>query len=543
MSNLASAIDIALARPHEAILELDRVDCEENILEFLRRGWRQIDPSPFKPGWHLDAIGEHLSAVTSGQIRRLVINVPPRMTKSSLVSVAWPAWTWAQRETSHLSGPHVQFLFSSYSQTLSERDSLKTRRLIQSPWYQQRWGHMFQLTGDQNAKRRFENDEGGYRLATSVGGTLTGEGGHIIVVDDPHNTVEIDSKAVIESTTQWWDEALSTRLNDPATGAYVVIMQRLFEDDLTGHILTTEGSHWTHLMLPMEYEPTRHCYTSIGFEDPRTEEGELLCEDRINRDDLETLKRRLGPFGTAGQLQQSPTPRGGAILMADDWQAWPPSVEFLEDARGRKLKPIMYPEMSFILASVDTAMTEDQENDFSAMTIWGLWFDKKDMPQLMMMDAWQERLSLNKLVQRILTDCTRRQVDRILIEGKNNGYSVQQEILRLAKGARWSCVLEPVKGDKVARAHACQPTFASHQVWAPARNIDGSVMFLKWAQTVIDQCASFPKAAHDDLTDTVTQAVNHFRRTGMLVTREDRQDELNKRLRPPGQPKDLYGVM
>lgn len=537
------ALEAALKNPQAALDELERVDSEESLLEFLRRGWRAIDPSPFRAGWHLDAIGEHLSAVTAGQIRRLIINIPPRMTKSSLVSVAWPAWTWAQREVAPLSGPHVQFLFTSYAQTLSERDSVKTRRLIQSPWYQNLWGDRFQLLGDQNAKRKFDNDHGGYRLATSVGGTLTGEGGHIIVVDDPHNTIQIESAAVRDATVQWWTEALSTRLNDPANGAYVIIMQRLFEDDLTGHILEHERNDWVHLMLPMEYDPTRHCTTAMGFEDPRTVDGELLCPERINLHDLLSLKRRLGPFGVAGQLQQSPTPRGGGILKSDDWKAWPPHVEELETPQGQKLKAIGYPPMDFILASVDTAMTEDRENDFSAMSIWGLWRDKRDMPMLMLMDAWQEHYDLHTLVERIIKDCRKRQVDRILIEGKNNGFSVHQEIMRLARGERWAAILEPVKGDKVSRAYACQPTFASEQVWAPARNIGGSIMFLQWAQTVIDQCASLPKGSHDDLADTVTQAINHFRRCGLLVTKSERREELHRKLAPPGKREPLYGIL
>lgn len=541
--SLASALDIALARPAEALDELDRVDCEEDILEFLQRGWRQIDPSPFRVGWHLEAIGEHLAAVTSGEIRRLVINIPPRMTKSSLVSVAWPAWTWAQREPSPLSGPHVQFLFASYAQTLSERDSTKTRRLIQSPWYQRLWGSRFHLIGDQNTKRKFENNHGGYRLATSVGGTLTGEGGSVIVVDDPHNTIEIESEAARDAATMWWDEALSTRLNDMSNGAYVIIMQRLYEDDLTGHVLTQEQGHWVHLMLPMEYEPTRHCHTILGFEDPRTEEGELLCEERVSAPDLASLKRRLGPFGTAGQLQQSPTPRGGGILKAEDWQAWPPHVEELEDSQGRRLRPIGYPEMDLILASIDTAMAQGQENDFSAMSIWGIWRDKRDMPGIMLMEAWAEHLPLHELVARIIRDCKRRKVDRIIIEAKNNGFSVHQEIMRLCRGEQWGVILEPVKGDKVARAHACQPTFAAHQVWAPARNIDGSVVFLKWAQQVIDQCASLPRGAHDDLADTATQAVNHMRRAGLLVTRDEKVVELRRRLAPPGVKEPIYEVM
>lgn len=543
------ALDL-IRQPRRTLLELDRLDCEESLIDFLRGGWRYINPQQFVGGWHMEAIAEHLQAVTYGHIRRLVINVPPRMTKSSLVSVAWSAWTWAQRWHGPLSGPHVQFLSASYAQPLAIRDSVKTRRLIQSPWYQERWGRRFELTGDQNAKQRFDNTCGGYRLATSKTGGLTGEGGDIIIVDDPHNTVDIESTAERESTVQWWDEAMSTRLNNYSTGAFVVIMQRLFEDDLTGHILSTSAEDWVHLMLPMEYEPQRHCVTRwiedgepVEFEDPRSEDGELLCPERVSAEELPALKRRLGPFGTAGQLQQAPTPRGGGILKADWWKAWPPHVEDLVDPIGRRLKPIAYPSMDFVIASVDTAMTEKEENDFSAMTVWGLWRDKHDLPNLMLMDAWAERLELHSLVRKIVGLCEKRTVDRLLIEAKNNGFSVAQEIGRLCRG-QWGVQLEAVKGDKVARAYASQNAFAAGQIWAPARNVEGDIVFLNWAQMVIDQCANFPKGKNDDIVDTCTQAINHLRRSGMLMTNDERRDQLNARNRPPGKRAEpMYGVM
>jgi len=140
--------------------ELDRVECEENLYDFLMSGWQYIDPSPFTPGWVIEAVAEHLQAVCDGEIRRLLVNIPPRCSKSSLTSVAFPAWVWAQRHRSPTSGPGVQFLHASYAQSLSLRDSVKCRRLIESPWYQRLWGDRFGLTGDQNTKTRFDNTLG-----------------------------------------------------------------------------------------------------------------------------------------------------------------------------------------------------------------------------------------------------------------------------------------------------------------------------------------------------------------------------------------------
>jgi hypothetical protein len=164
-------------------------------------------------------------------------------------------------------------LHASYAQSLSLRDSTKCRRLIESPWYQNLWGNRFQLMADQNTKTRFDNNQGGSRLSTSVGSSLTGEGGNIIVVDDPNAAQEAFSEATIASTIEWWDGALSTRLNNAKTGAFVVIQQRLGEEDLTGHILSKDHGEWTHLCLPLRYEPERSFHTVIRLEDPRVEAG------------------------------------------------------------------------------------------------------------------------------------------------------------------------------------------------------------------------------------------------------------------------------
>lgn len=272
---------------------------------FIEQAWPVVEPAtPFVPGWHIDAIAEHLEAVTGGEIRNLVINMPPRHMKSLTVSVFWPVWEW-------LSAPSRRWLFASYALSLSIRDSLKCRRLIESPWFRRRWSDRFQLTSDQNVKARFDNDATGYRIATSVGGAATGEGGDRIVVDDPHNIQEAESDAVRSSTLTWWDEVMSTRLNDPKTGAKVIVMQRCHERDLAGHVLEQGG--YEHLCLPAEYDG-RRMVTAIGWSDPRRQPGELLWPARYGRAEIDALKRALGSYGTAGQLEQRPAPRGGGLF-------------------------------------------------------------------------------------------------------------------------------------------------------------------------------------------------------------------------------------
>ena len=183
--------------PIEATLRaLDRSDCEDSLYTFLQYAWRHIDPSPFVPGWPLEAICEHLQAVCDGDIRKLIINIPPRCSKSTITSVAFPAWVWAQRFDGPTSGPGTMFLHASYAQQLSLRDSVKCRRLIESPWYQSLWGDRFKLVGDQNTKTRFDNNKKGSRLSTSVGSALTGEGGSCFVagtmVSTPDGNVPIE---------------------------------------------------------------------------------------------------------------------------------------------------------------------------------------------------------------------------------------------------------------------------------------------------------------------------------------------------------------
>jgi hypothetical protein len=501
-----------------------------------------------------------LQAVTDGDIKRLIINIPPRCAKSSLTSVAFPAWTWAQPWNGHTSGPGVQFLHASYAQQLSLRDSVKCRRLIESPWYQQLWGDRFRLTGDQNTKTRFDNDKGGSRLSTSVGSALTGEGGSIIVVDDPNAAQEAFSEATIHSTIEWWDSALSTRLNDPKQGAFVVIQQRLSEEDLTGHILSKDVGEWTHLCLPMRYEWQRHSYSSIGWHDPRgldeegdplievNEDGEripvsvdaqielekregfLLWPERFGEREVGILERQLGPWAAAGQLQQRPEPKGGGIIKSDWWQPWTNSI---------------YPNMDMIIACVDTAYTAKTENDPSAMTVWGVFSQDVSVqapnqavarhgglvqysrsytevnPRVMLMYAWQGRFELHDLVNKISHTCREFEVDTVLIENKAAGHSVAQEIKRLYGHAKFGLQMyDPKSQDKLSRLYSVQHLFAEGLVFAPS---------YQWAEMVIQQVGQFPKGKHDDLVDTVSMAMRYLRDTGLILRPEEWQAELDEK--------------
>ena len=525
----AESIEHAIDQyPEQALRDLERDEYEEDMVKFVEDAWKYIDPNPYKYGWHLEAIADHLAAVASGEIRRLVINVPPRTSKSSMVSVCFPAWVWAQSNHGPLSGPHVQFLFASYAQSLSIRDSIKTRRLIESPFYQKYWGRHFQITSDQNTKVRFDNNKGGYRLATSVDGALTGEGGSIIIVDDPHNANEVESDLVRQGTLEWWDQSMSTRLNDPKTGAYIVIMQRLRESDLTGHVLSKDTGNWVHLCLPMRMETDRRCITP-WFVDER-EEGELLVPERFGDQQVTELEANLGPFAAAGQLQQRPRPKGGGIIRRDWWVLWD---EQISGAEG--IAKNVFPPFEYVIASLDTAYTTKQENDFSAMTIWGVWTDRNDNRRIMLIYAWQDRLEFPKLTAKTLELCNKFKIDKLLIESKAAGISVAQELRNHFGRESWGIQLcDPGRGDKVARAYAIQHLFSEGMIYAPD---------MEWAEKVITQAESFPKAQHDDLVDSMTQALLHLRAIGFAQKpAEIVAEKTDSMLYKPHRPAALYPV-
>jgi len=488
-------------RQHLAGLKIEQVRAERyrrSLKEFTKAAWPTIEPgSDYVSGWHLDAISDHLQAVVNGDIKRLIINVPPRHSKSISTAVVLPAWTWTQQ-------PHKKFLYASYSASLSIRDSTKCRRLIDSPWYQAHFGDKFHLSGDMNQKSRFENSQNGYRLSTSVAGSLTGEGGDIIVLDDVHNVVEADSSKVREGVLEWWDQAMQTRLNDPRTGAFVVIQQRVNERDITGHILANElGDEWDHLMLPARYEighptPMR---SSLGFTDPRTKEGELLWPARFGEKELSKLERSLGSYAAAGQLQQRPSPKGGGILKSSWWMPW-------EKAE--------MPPVEYVLQSWDTAFETKESSSFSARTTWGVFRHKGAMCAIVL-EAWYDKVSYPELRKIAQESYEEWEPDAVLIEKKASGSSLLQDL----RMAGVPVLAYSPDRDKEARAHASSALLEDGRIYYPSDK--------RWAKDLIDICAAFPAHANDDIVDTCTQAWLRLRKGWFIEHSTDpEEDEINE---------------
>lgn len=275
-------------------------------------GWHVLEPPSRRlvKSRALDAVCEHLEAVSAGQIKRLVINVPPGFSKSLGANVFWPAWEWGPRRT-----PWIRTVSASYAERLSVRDNRKFRQLVTSDLYRRAFPEV-SIAEDENNKRKIENTKTGWKFATSVGGVGTGERGDRFVIDDPHNVLEGESDLRIEEARLWFSEVVTTRQNDDKS-AIVLIMQRVSDRDLTSVALAQEQGY-QHLMLPMEFVPERRCSTSIGFTDWRTEKDELLEPIRYPRDRVEANKRAMGPYASSAQFQQDPVPRGGGMFKEED---------------------------------------------------------------------------------------------------------------------------------------------------------------------------------------------------------------------------------
>jgi len=523
---------IKLPRPIDKAATLKAIEkrkCEMSLAAFVKAAWHVIEPGqPYVHGWHIDYITAHLEAITSGDLNdngtyynRLLVNVPPGTMKSLLIGVFWPAWEWIKK-------PNMRYVCASHSLELAIRDSLRMRRLVTSDWYQGHWGDTVKITGDQNAKAKFETTATGSRQACAFTG-ITGYRGDRVIIDDPLSVDDANSDAKREGVVTLFKEAVTSRLNNPDESAIVVVMQRLHERDVSGVILENDMGY-DHIMLPMRFDPSRACVTRLGYADPREIDGELLFPDRFPEHVVDRDEAAMGPYATAGQYAQSPEPRGGGIVKDAWWRLWD--------------RP-EYPPIEYIVAALDTAYTTKAENDPSALTIWGVFSASGEQEstrmvdrygktiesasasqsealgataKVMLMYAWQDRLEIGDLVVKVEEICARMKVDTLLIENKAAGHSVAQELRRVFNSAKFGVQMyDPKTLDKVARLYSIQHIFSEGMVYAPDKD---------WAEMVIRQTSSFPRGAHDDLVDTVSMGLKHLRDVGMLTRAPERMAEI-----------------
>ncbi len=515
------------------------------LLSFVRYFWHVLEPgTPFVDGWVLEAICEHLEAVTYGEITNLLINVFPGAMKSLLTNVFWPAWEWGALDL-----VHIRYVTFSYSSSNTERDNQRFGDLITSPDYQAIYSH---VVVRQCGMTMVSNRKHGWKLASSVTGSVTGKRGNRAICDDLNNVKESESKTVMDETNRWFRESLSSRLNSMETDAKIVISQRVGEGDVSGEILRL-GLPYTHLCIPMEFVWTADdngdpYTTSIGWVDPRWKpnqddcEGELAWPERFSEKSVRSLKVELGPYATASQLQQTPEARGGGLIKREWWM--PAEVYMTND--GQKFPPFEY-----VVASLDGAYTEEEKNDPSALVVLGVFQNEHGYNRAMLVHAWDKRLEFSGprmdvepgehesmyrrrcmphwgLIEWVADTCKRFKADKLLIESKASGISAAQSLRNSHGREGWNIHLVEPKGDKYARGLAVQSSFSQEMIYAPDR---------EWATKVIDNCAIFPYGAHDDLYDAMMQAVKHLRDTGLLRSDEERRAQELDAVRHRGAPK------
>jgi predicted phage terminase large subunit-like protein len=492
----SSSLGASLKRPLEFLRRWKRAAAERSLAEFVQQAWPIVEPAEFVSGWHMDAICEHLEAVTRAQIRRLLITIPPRHGKSLIVSVMWPSWEW-------INCPSLRWLLASHAESLAIRDKVRSRRLIQSAWYQANWGDRFQFAGDQNEKRRIETDRGGHRIAVGTGGSVIGEGGDRLVIDDPHNIAEIASDTIRKGVLAWHDEVWSTRANDPRTTARVIVMQRCHQEDLSGHVLEQGG--WEHLSIPAEYEGDKR-KTSIGWCDPRHTEGELLWPARLGAAEIAETKLTLGSYAYSGQYQQRPSPAGGSIFARSWWRYWRPAHLDLAPVQVRtpdgctqSIEAMPLPQkFDQQIQSWDLAFKDLSTSDFVVGQVWAaLKADK------FLLDQRRDRLSMPATVQAIRAMVEKwPETASKLIEDKANGPAVVAALQHEISGL---IAVNP-EGGKIARAQAVCPQCESGNVYLPHTTI------ASWVDAFIDECAMFPAGRNDDQVDAMTQALLRLQR-------------------------------
>jgi predicted phage terminase large subunit-like protein len=468
---------------------------ETDLRVFLQfYAWPVLQPgTKFVDNWHIGVICEHLEAVTSGQIKRLLINLPFRMLKSTIISQAFPAWEWIRY-------PHLQYLTASYAKDVATRDAVDSRRIIESNLYQDAWGAKFRMTSDQNVKTRYENDAKGSRVVTSTDAAGTGFGGNRIIVDDPVSALEADSETARAQSIEWWKGTAATRLNNPKDDAMIVVHQRLHQQDLTGYILAEEKG-WEHLVLPMRLDPELRKTTSLGFMDPRKTKGELLSPGRLDEATVQEMESRLGVYHSNAQMQQNPSARGGNIFERRNWKVY---------------KTI--PEVDEYVISVDCSFKDTKSSDFVAIQTWGIKGANKYLLRRV-----RERLGFAATVTAVrAAKAMLPSTLAVLIEDKANGSAVIETLKNEIPG------MVPINpdGGKVARAYAIQPEQEAGNLWLPDPSLDPQI------EVYLTEVTSFPNVKNDDEVDATTQCINWIRRrnasSGLLDYYRDLANEAKR---------------
>jgi len=440
-----------------------------DLPSFIGKCFSTIDPATaYMPNWHIDIIAEYLQAAERGQIKRLIINMPPRALKSVCVSVAWPAWLMGH-------DPRRRILAASYSAALSLKHSLDCRGVMQAPWYRCLFPAT-ELSHEQNEKHKFMTTSRGFRFATSVGGSLTGEGGNYLLIDDPLSPMQAANSTMREHVNRWFEHTFASRLNDKQNGVMVLVMQRLHQNDLSGYLLEKGG--WEHLCLPA-IAPEAKVF-DFGRVRKTVEQGELLHRSREGEAALSRAKKELGGQAFAAQYLQTPLPQEGAMLRP--W--W--------------LKRFTLPPATVVrrVQSWDTAIKSGAQHDASVC----LTFEEHEGISYLR-DACVLRLEYPDLKRQVLAHAAQWKPDVILIEDKASGQQLLQDLRR---DAQLPLVATQPKTDKVTRFAAISAMIEAGRLALPEQ--------AAWLADFESELLLFPHASHDDQVDALTQYLDWLRK-------------------------------
>lgn len=462
---------------------IERAIAEDSFHWFVRFAWHTIEPGAFVDGQHIRLICEHLQTLAeeiAGEtptIRREIICLPPRHMKSRLVSIFWPAWCWTR-------WPHLRFLFSSHTDALSTDHAVNSRRVIESDWYRSLWSD-WKLESNQNVKHYFVNSKGGFRFSTSTGGSVTGFGGDILVVDDAIDTRHAQSEITRKTATEWYKQTWQSRVNNPRNNAKIVLGHRVHESDLAGNVLAEADHGYRVLCLPAEFESN---HPQRCDEDWRREEGEVLWPEMFDAASLSQTRRDVGSYAYAGQYQQRPAPVEGGLLQRDWFKSW----LRIGPAESPAVIPSRFDRMCI---SVDCTFKDAADSDFVVFHAWG-----RKGPNFYLVDQMRGRWGFGATLTNLTAFLSKHPNARpVYIEEAANGFAVIEELRRKVPGI---VAVPPARlGGKIVRVNAVSPYLESGNVFIPDPSIAA------WVDAFIEECCAFPNGAHDDQVDGMTLAL------------------------------------
>lgn len=480
----------------EALQKVRAELAKRSLREYVHQAWPVIEPgTPLVWGWVVDAICEHLEAVTRGEIKRLVINVPPGTMKSKLTSVLWPTWSWLHKS-------HYKFLSSSYALSLAERNNVECRRILQSEWYTSNFG--IAISSEEAGKVNFSTDKLGVMRAISVGGATTGYRGDAFIIDDPHDVSKAESDAKRSEAVQWFIESAQTRLNSLRDSSIIVVMQRVHEEDVTA---TAIEMGYEHLCVPMRWDESMRKTTSIGWTDPRTKDGELMWEERFPKLELDTLEANMGAYATAAQMQQQPAPRKGGLFQVDN-------IRIIDEL----------PDEPFIAVRAWDLAGSEGKGAYTVGTKL-LWGEKSQ--EFYVADVVRKQLGGGAVRQLIDDVADEDGIATHIVIPRDPGQAgkVQVEDI-IARLRGYSVKAEAQSGSKELRA---EPLASQVEI--------GKVNVLNrlWTKGWLDELRFFPKSKFKDQVDATASAFNELssrtrrkKKTPLLTVVGERQDNIHK---------------